>query len=199
MNLIDNKDGTVSDLDTDLMWQQATTSGVYIWDDAVKYCKNLILAGYLDWRLPTVEELRTIIKKGSSPVIIDMDYFPDTMASHYWTSTIYKCNSNYAWFVNFNSGYEYGNCKSYYNIRNNALQAVGNGVIACVKCGFSDIRALQIDHINGGGSKHKRSCSGSHEYYKTMIVYPEDYQLLCANCNQIKKCEDREHVLSMAK
>ena len=115
MNLIDNKDGTVSDLDTDLMWQQATTPGVYIWDDAVKYCKNLILAGYLDWRLPTVEELRTIIKKGSSPVIIDMDYFPDTMASHYWTSTIYKCNSNYVWFVNFNSGYEYGNCKSYYN------------------------------------------------------------------------------------
>jgi hypothetical protein len=76
-----------------------------------------------------------------------------------------------------------------------ALEAV-SGVsiedIKCVQCGFSDIRALQIDHINGGGGKHFRESVSSARYYKEMLVYPENYQILCANCNWIKRYTNNE-------
>jgi hypothetical protein len=35
----------------------------------------------------------------------------------------------------------------------------------CVWCGFDDIRALQIDHINGGGNKHLRQYNGNYMKY----------------------------------
>lgn len=59
----------------------------------------------------------------------------------------------------------------------------------CVKCGFTDWRALQIDHINGGGREDRlnyRSCPIKY-HSKLLTVEPGiDFQLLCANCNQIK-------------
>jgi RNase P subunit RPR2 len=66
----------------------------------------------------------------------------------------------------------------------------------CVKCGFSDIRALQIDHVNGGGVKHYKSRSSSIRFYKDILDEikegSEKYQLLCANCNWIKRYENGE-------
>ncbi len=64
----------------------------------------------------------------------------------------------------------------------------------CVGCGFLDIRALHIDHVNGGGGKEAISFGGS--YYKKIRKKLEegskDYQVLCANCNQIKRIENHE-------
>lgn len=78
--------------------------------------------------------------------------------------------------------------------RKKALEVVsGKSIedIKCVQCGFSDIRALQIDHINGGGGKHFKK-RGSVKYYKDMLVQSEDYQILCANCNWIKRYTNNE-------
>lgn len=58
----------------------------------------------------------------------------------------------------------------------------------CVKCGFNDIRALQIDHINGGGCKEAKE-KGAYWIYKNVLKNPQKYQLLCANCNWIKRTE----------
>jgi hypothetical protein len=64
---------------------------------------------------------------------------------------------------------------------------------ACCKCGFSDLRALAIDHKNGGGTKEREVGGG---YYAMVLRKVEsgsgDYQLLCFNCNQIKKHENGE-------
>lgn len=61
--------------------------------------------------------------------------------------------------------------------------------------GCTDIRCLQIDHINGGGSKERRRI-GPHSYYKKLFSEiksgSKDYQLLCANCNWIKRYEKGE-------
>ncbi len=60
----------------------------------------------------------------------------------------------------------------------------------CAKCGYSDHRALQLDHIKGGGTKEYRAL-GKGVYHRA-LAHPEDYQILCANCNLIKATENRE-------
>jgi hypothetical protein len=64
----------------------------------------------------------------------------------------------------------------------------------CSVCGFDDIRALHIDHINGGGRQHRLSFGGNYVgYYRDMMKTPDKYQTLCANCNTIKMYERKEH------
>lgn len=67
----------------------------------------------------------------------------------------------------------------------------------CVVCGFDDERALQVDHINGGGLKEMRE-TNHYRFCKKLLTLPEEelkqqYQLLCANHNMIKKVEKKEH------
>ena len=73
--------------------------------------------------------------------------------------------------------------KKYYERRQKIIDLLSG---KCCKCGFSDKRALQIDHINGGGSEHRRHCS-SVGFTKYILEHLDEFQLLCANCNQIKK------------
>lgn len=61
----------------------------------------------------------------------------------------------------------------------------------CVKCGFNDLRALQLDHILGKGHK-ERVKIGSMGVWKKALKEPENYQLFCANCNWIKRAENNE-------
>jgi len=71
----------------------------------------------------------------------------------------------------------------------------GNGKCACVRCGFEDIRALSIDHINGcGAERRKRDLTGIQSYKKLrMNNYPDGYQTLCMNCQFIKRIENGEY------
>ena len=64
----------------------------------------------------------------------------------------------------------------------------------CVRCGFEDIRALQIDHKDGGGNQHIKSFNGNfRNYYKSIRSSDlSGFQILCANCNWIKRYENRE-------
>lgn len=81
------------------------------------------------------------------------------------------------------------------NLRNSVIEILGG---KCVKCNFSDFRALQIDHINGGGSKERkeRAYKGSfHRHVIRSFLNKENkYQLLCANCNWIKRFDSEETV-----
>lgn len=64
----------------------------------------------------------------------------------------------------------------------------------CIRCGFDDIRALQIDHIDGGGNHDARTRSGGVlAFYKRILADPSGYQVLCANCNWIKRSENDEN------
>jgi hypothetical protein len=58
-----------------------------------------------------------------------------------------------------------------------------------------DWRCLQIDHVNGDG--HSQGKKGHEMYMKKILKAIEagskDYQLLCANCNWIKRYENNEH------
>jgi hypothetical protein len=67
---------------------------------------------------------------------------------------------------------------------------------------FTDIRCLQIDHINGDGAKERMKIVGPYrkccsQYYVHILrqikLGSKDYQLLCANCNWIKRWENKEY------
>jgi len=76
-------------------------------------------------------------------------------------------------------------------VRLGVLQFLGG---KCVRCGFDDVRALQIDHINGGGNKEVKLINNTKTYYLKVLNDKEGkYQLLCANCNWIKKSENDEN------
>ena len=69
--------------------------------------------------------------------------------------------------------------------RNRALvfAAYGN---KCVQCGESTPEFLQIDHIDGGGRRHRRSLSINFYAWLIKTRFPDGFQVLCANCNQSK-------------
>ena len=66
-NFVDNDDGTISDIATGLMWQQADDGQTRNWQDALIYAENLSLAGYSDWRLPNAKELQSIVDYDRCP------------------------------------------------------------------------------------------------------------------------------------
>ncbi|MCP4600334.1 MAG: DUF1566 domain-containing protein [Proteobacteria bacterium] len=99
----DNGDGTITDLNTALMWQKTPPDDLYTWSNAGKYCEDLNLGGNDDWWLPTMKQLYSLTVfygnfKNSIPYI-DTDYFdfeypdPSTglrdMDAQYWSSNKY--------------------------------------------------------------------------------------------------------------
>ncbi len=82
-------------------------------------------------------------------------------------------------------------------IKAEVLTHYGKGKCACIKCGFGDLRALSIDHINGGGRLHRQGAgigSGSAMYvWLKKNNYPSGFQTLCLNCQWIKRDEKHEY------
>jgi hypothetical protein len=71
----------------------------------------------------------------------------------------------------------------------------GDGKIECSICGYSDIRALCLHHVNGGGTAHRErvKLKGSLPFYVRLERdgFPEGLEVLCANCHQIKHSGER--------
>ena len=109
------------------------------WNEAINYCKNLNEGGYTDWRLPNIDELRTLIQNhsgtqtgGTCPISekagklalsdrtsdcngragSNFSKLGDT--GWFWSSSTRSGNTDYAWGVNFYGGYVDGNSKTYY-------------------------------------------------------------------------------------
>lgn len=101
--LIDNKDGTVTDTGTGLMWKQDINDKM-TWRKALEYCKKIDLAGHKDWRLPTIKELIALVEYGKHNPSIDETVFPITVSRLYWSSTAYTDSAAFAWIIDFYSG-----------------------------------------------------------------------------------------------
>ena len=92
--LVDNGNGTISDPNTNLMWQQAE-AGEMCWEEALSYCENLTLVDYDDWRLPNRNELQSLINYNDNIPCLDKTLFPGAFSSYspldvsfyYWSST----------------------------------------------------------------------------------------------------------------
>lgn len=97
-----NDDATLSDTATDLMWQRCawgqTSTGSACegkavemnWAEALQVAENVNSKGtlfYNDWRLPNVRDLASIVERQCQEPRTNLDLFPGTPASFFWTST----------------------------------------------------------------------------------------------------------------
>ncbi|MBI3814500.1 MAG: DUF1566 domain-containing protein [Nitrospinae bacterium] len=131
---IDNGNGTVTDTTTNLMWQKGQSSTTYDWyrasgtyhagynSNGVNVCGSLNLAGYSNWRLPSIDELKTIITGTTSPTIDTSVFTVDLYYMLFWSSTTATGvgYQDYVWSVDFNGGAGsifYYNRGSYLSVR----------------------------------------------------------------------------------
>jgi hypothetical protein len=98
----ENEDGTVTDMRTGLMWSQSAPATA-TWETALSNCETSTTAGYSDWRLPNITELRSISNDHLNNSSLDPMFFPSAVAQKYWSSTT-EHDAQRAWFVNFLSG-----------------------------------------------------------------------------------------------
>jgi hypothetical protein len=91
-----------------------------------------------------------------------------------------------------------GSTERQQTVRRQIIDQLGG---CCVRCGATDARILQIDHIHGGGSAELRDEGGGlGRYYRirrrlemfALADMASPYQLLCAGCNWIKRHEEKE-------
>jgi hypothetical protein len=70
------------------------------------------------------------------------------------------------------------------------LNYYSNGTLECVLCGEDRLACLSIDHIYGGGTKHKKELRASGIEFYTWIIkndFPEGFRTIYMNC---QFCED---------
>jgi sugar lactone lactonase YvrE len=109
--------GFWTDPSTGLMWAGRDNDKDVSWKNAAKYCRDLRLAGYSDWRLPTLAELGIIYDRNvNAPGLSGPDNGPSTwhvkgnlfLTGYQWSSERRNDDrghpSGYAWFFDFNDG-----------------------------------------------------------------------------------------------
>ena len=100
---------TVIDNCTGLEWQVFTAditgdavADPMSWCNALDYCKDLVLGGHNDWRLPNVRELEGIVDYGRHSPSADPVFRAEGLS--YWSSTTYLVAPAFAWTVGFSTG-----------------------------------------------------------------------------------------------
>jgi len=74
------------------------------WDTLVDGSNNARLCGFTDWRVPSAEELTSIVHYGRVSPVIDPTFFPNTRNDYYWSASPSAIHRNSAWSINFNDG-----------------------------------------------------------------------------------------------
>ena len=125
---MDNGDGTITDVNTGLMWEKQSnrdgsvhdTSNLYTWDQAfsghVATLNTMSFAGHTDWRVPNLRELQSIANYQNSNPAVSPAFntgctFGCTVltcscntSADYWSSSSYASIPSGAWFVDFLDG-----------------------------------------------------------------------------------------------
>jgi hypothetical protein len=98
----DNGDGTVTDMESKLMWMRCASgqrwlerrcvgaAAVHAWADAHRHADKVGSDGtafYNDWRVPTLRELATVTDRACQNPRTNLAVFPDTPAAPFWSST----------------------------------------------------------------------------------------------------------------
>jgi len=114
----DNEDGTISDHATGLMWQKGGSDRYISYEGALAYVEELnrqTFAGHDDWRLPTIDELTSLLE----PEKLSNDPYIDPIfdEEQWWCWSSDKRESGGAWVVNLGYGLVYRGVNVGYYVR----------------------------------------------------------------------------------
>jgi hypothetical protein len=105
--------GTVTDTQTDLMWQRCSLgqswdgntcrgdAANYTWQAALTAAQSDEFAGMRNWVLPNIKQLMSIVELACYNPAINSSIFPNTPNNFFWTSSPYVDYSAEAWRVGF--------------------------------------------------------------------------------------------------
>jgi hypothetical protein len=95
----------VLDTRTGLVWEQSPGVQHLGWADAPDYCRGRTTGGRPDWRLPTKDELASLVDPTQAdPALPDGHPFANVKSAIYWTATPDAKDPILAWHVSFFTG-----------------------------------------------------------------------------------------------
>jgi hypothetical protein len=112
--------GTAIDKRTNLMWYRCNvgefwhggkcrgSADRFTWRQSFGIAQDAKIAGYSDWRLPTVKELKGLVEKKCVNPAINPYVFPTVYTEVYWASEDNFFNRYLAWGVFFFNGSDFG-------------------------------------------------------------------------------------------
>jgi len=93
----------VLDRETGLVWERSPSTSPFDWEGAQLHCNQLSKGNRFGWRLPTIQELASLV----DPSVPLPGFFPsghpfsNPQPSYYWSATTYADLTGLAWAVDF--------------------------------------------------------------------------------------------------
>lgn len=113
---LDTSGNCITDNLTGLMWvrdlNMVDSGNTFNWETALSNANSANWCGYDDWRVPNINELRSLVNYGKSSPASWLNTamasggggFSNVQSANYWSSSIYANNTAFVWRVNMNSG-----------------------------------------------------------------------------------------------
>jgi hypothetical protein len=104
--LLNWNSAAVLDKETGLVWERSPSTEASNWYDAQAHCNALSLGNRLGWRLPTIQELASLVDASvvSAPPLPHGNPFQNVQLFVYWSANTQSTDINSAWWLNFNDG-----------------------------------------------------------------------------------------------
>lgn len=98
--VLDN--AAVLDRETNLVWEKSPDTTTRNWPSALYFCNDRSVGGRKGWRLPTIQELASLVdpnNPGGNPDLPPGHPFSNVQSSGYWSATSNARSPGDAWFV----------------------------------------------------------------------------------------------------